>query len=126
MAFASGMDGNVTWAAGYDTGVYSFEVTDEVDTEGYVNWDSVDDYETTLTGAKRWRVTITAHLDDATAIPALGASGAATLRCFSATQTWRGTIILQSITNMVAMTATALELTMNCVGSGTLTHPDGT
>lgn len=126
MAFFNGMDGDVTWAAGYDTGVKRFTVNDEADMGKYVNWDSVDDYEAVLVGARRWSGTIIADFDDATALPDPGTSGAATLRCAAATQSWTGTIFLERITNEVAMNAEVTEVTFDFIGSGTCTQPDGT
>ncbi len=126
MAFFNGMDGAVAWVAGYDTGVKAFTVTDEIDIGKYVNWDSVDNYEDALAGARRWSGTITADFDNATALPDPGTSGATTLRAASATQTWSGTIMLERITNEVAMTSDVTEVTFDFIGSGTCTQSDGT
>lgn len=126
MAFFNGMDGDVTWAAGYDTGVKAFEITDEIETAEYLNWDSVDNYVGVLSGAKRWSGTITADFDDATALPTGGTSGAATLRAAAATQTWSGTIVATRVRSAVQKTAAVVEAIIEFVGNGTLTRPDGT
>ena len=126
MAYFNGMDGLVTWAAGYDTGVKQFEITAEADTAEYNNWSSATDYVEQLVGLKRWSGTLTADFDDSTGLPEPGTQGAASLRCAEVKQTWSGTIVLNRIRNMVQKSVDVIEVTLEFVGSGSLSLPDGT
>ena len=126
MAFFNGMDGIVTFAAGYVVGVKQWDITDEEDQGKVLNWDSADNYEETLGGAKRWSGSFVCDLDDATALAATGTVGAAVFRAASATQTWEGSIRISGVTQTVQKNADTTEVTYTYMGNGTLTYPDGT
>ena len=126
MAFFNGMDGIVTFAAGYVVGVKSWDITTEEDHAAFLNWDSADNYEQVLGGAKRWSGSFVCDMDSTTALAETGATGAAVFRAASATQTWEGTIRIKDITQAVQMNADVTEVTYSYTGSSTLTIPDGT
>lgn len=117
MAEFNGMDGSVVFAAGYAVNVKSWSVTDEVTLARTINFDSPDDYEVVLKGAKRWSGTIVCDMDDATAIPESGVSGAATLNAKTGFG-WAGTIVVERIENQVQKSADAIEITFSFQGSG--------
>lgn len=122
MSEFSGMDGDVTFAAGYDSQVKSFDITDEVDIARTLNFDSATDYETTLTGAKRWSGSITADFDDSASAPASGDAGAATLQCKTGKE-WSGDIVVSEVTNSVEKSGEAVEISFNFEGNGELSRP---
>jgi len=123
MAEFNGMDGSISWSAGYDSQVKSFSITDEIDIGRTINFDASNDYESTLQGAKRWSGTITADADDTAAIPEAGASGSATLNV-NVDQNWSGTVVCQQIEQTVEKGDEGpVEVTFSFEGDGDLTRP---
>ena len=117
----SGTGGALTGISGIQN-VKSFTVHVEVDTGETINFDSTDNWVTTLQGAKRFTVSIVADMSSATAPPAIGATGTFTGTAVSG-KTWSGAVIVDSIDNEVAMSADAVEVSFTCKGTLALTAP---
>lgn len=123
MAEFNGMDGSLTWAAGWDTAVKQWSVTDEITLGRTLNFDSADDYEKILAGGpKRWSGSIVADFNSGVTMPTPGDRGNATLLA-KAGSGWEGEIVLERIENSVAKTADVIEVTFSFQGSGAPTRP---
>ena len=122
MAVYSGMDGSVDLSAvgaGINQ-VKEFTVNDEIDTERTINFDD-DEYESVLTGAKRWSGSLTADFDGT--VPKPGDKGHAILVPHQDVGDWNGTIVVSSISNSVTKGAGVIEVSMDFEGDGALGHP---
>lgn len=120
MAVINGVDGDVTFAAGYVDNPYQWEVettADELDTTPF---NPAAGWATLTTGLKHGRGTYQAYVDDTSALPDAGDTGAATLTA-TAGRTYTGTIHVTSYRVSVSVDGSQRIATCTFAFSGQVT-----
>jgi len=120
MAAISGVTGSVTFASGYVTNAFQWEIegtAEELDTTPF---SPTSGYATMTTGLKRWRGSYQCYVDDTTAQPLPALTGAATFVAVTGRQ-YSGTIHVTSTRTSVSVDGSQRMMTITFVGDGALT-----
>lgn len=117
MAAINGISGSVTFANGYVTNAHTWTINTTA--EWLPTTDFGDDYETGLTGVKKWSGSFVCYADDTTSLPLAGTTGAATFVATGGRQ-YSGTIHTIGIDVGVSEEGDSREITISFQGDGTL------
>jgi len=119
MAAFAGYGGNVIFASGYTTNVYSWSVDFTSEALESTDFTSAG-YRTYIPGLKSWSGSFECRLDSANAIATPGAAPAAATFSADGTRTYTGDILITSNSLSVAVDGLA-SITVSFQGSGELT-----